>query len=726
MGMTRRKFLIVATAAGGALIVGVSWQQHGRDQQSAQGKSRLSAWIEIHPDNQIFLTLAKSEMGQGVSTALPMLIAEELGVDWKAVQIRQASEPLNPELGHQETGGSSSVTGSWQMLRQAGARVRELLITAAAQHWQVDRATLYAQDGLVHEKDSQRHLAFGELVVIAKTLPLPKTAAVKDKRDYQLIGKDIARIDLADRLTGTAKYGSDIKFENSVVAVIKHCPQFGGTAPRIRNAEQVLQQYKASGLVETIISETDFVAVVARDFWVANKVIQALNIDWQVPANPYANSAQIYQLFADGLDKPGAIVKQQGTMPAEPPANLLEAIYSVPFQAHATMEPMTCSAYFHAGIVEVWAPTQNPAAAYSETLQHGFSATSKWWKKLSARISNRAASDIKINTTYLGCGLGRRLQQDYVRQAVLIAKRLSKPVNLIWSREEDLQHDYYRPGNMARLRATLDANGYPTTWEHKIAGPSISMSLWPGSVKNGRDHLAFEPANRIPYAIANQHIEYVATNTPVPIGMWRSVGLSQNTFAIEAFIDELAHQARRDPVAYRRSLLAHDPRYLKLLDSAVTLAGWDKQGAGQGYGIALERSYGSYIVTIVKVSRKMDVLKVDEVISVVDCGQCIHPDIVRAQIEGAVVFALSAAMYGEITFDNGATMQSNFHDYPLMSLAATPRLTVQIIDSDEEPGGVGELGVPPVAPALVNAIFSLSGRRIRKLPIALNKIQDSV
>ena len=720
--LSRRKFLITSAAAGSALVLGVTWQQFYGLGRRAQRDSQLSAWIEIHPDNQVILTLAKSEMGQGVSTALPMLLAEELEVDWNTIQVKQANEPLNVTLGRQNTGGSSSIHDSWKMLRQAGAIARELLISAAALKLQAKRNTLFVKDGIVYERGTQRQLPYGDLVAMAKNLPLPQTVSLKEKRDYQLIGKNIARLDLSERLNGKARYGADIKFKDSVVAVIKQCPQFGGTSPHIVNREEVLKHYLGANLVESVIVEHDFVSVVAKDFWVANKVLNEFHIEWQIPQNPYNDSEKIYQFFAEALSKTGVVVKQQGAIESDSQGDIHEAVYVVPFQAHATMEPMNCSAHFHDGIVEVWAPTQDPAAAYSEVLHYGFSRAEKWLKKLSSRITNSASQDIKLHTTYLGCGLGRRLQQDYVVQAVLIAKRLTKPVNLIWSREEDMQHDYYRPGNISRLRATLDANGYPQMWDHKIVGPSISMSLWPGSVKNGRDHLAFEPANRIPYSIPIQRVEYVAANTRVPVGMWRSVGLSQNTFAIETFIDELAHLAKRDPAEYRHTLLSQDQRYQRILNVAIKLSGWNTKDSKYGYGIALERSYGSYIVTIVKVARAESGIKIDEVISAVDCGQVIHPDIVKSQIEGANIFALTAATYGETTFKNGAVVQSNFHNYPIMTMTDAPKITVEVMDSNEEPGGVGELGVPPVAPALVNAIFNLTEKRIRKLPVALNNI----
>ena len=712
---SRRKFLVTAGGVGAGLVVAIN-TSYDNEKLLPGGLYTPTIWVKIATDDRIFITLAKSEMGQGVMTALPMLVAEELEVPWDSISVIQANSPFVKGYGNQITGGSGSVRGSWESLRQAGALVKSLLLIAASRRWSIDESECYARLGNIHNKINDLRLGYGELIQDAVTIPLPESVALKQAKDFQLIGTSPPRLDLPLHVTGEAQYGTDYPLTGQLTAVVIHSPVFAskvdsfnaGAAESVRGVKKIFE-------IESGI------AIVAENYWCAIKAKEKLKINWKVTSELRANSSAIRDDLINGLETNGVLAQKVGDVSAVPVHNAkkLIAIYELPFQAHVTMEPMSCTADFSNGKREVWAPTQSPRHAHDEVIKHGLSKAASFFEKLKRKLTHTSFDSIRVNTTLLGCGFGRRLQQDYVAEAVQISRTMNAPIRLVWPREEDMQHDYYRPANHNWISAILDDSGKPVTWQHKIAGPSINEYLWdelePGKV----DHLSVEGATDIPYDIANVEVEWVKVDTPVPIGMWRSVGHSQNAFVIESFIDELATFAKKDPLEYRLSLLNNAPKHKAVLKLCAEKAGWGKRLAEGHYcGIAVHKSYYTYVAHVVELSiEEHGRIKVHKVTSAIDCGTVVNPDIVKAQIEGAIVFGLSATLKNSITIKNGRVEQSNFNDYPLLRFNEMPEVEVHFIQSDQPPTGVGEPGVPPVAPAVANAIFSATGKRIRKLPI---------
>lgn len=712
----RRRFLVASAASATALTIGfvLVGRREENDAQIAGTAFRPNAWLRIDKQGEVTVIVAKAEMGQGVWTALPMLVAEELEVNWLRVHVEQASS--DPAYGHQITGGSSSVRSSWDSLRTAGATARVMLVAAAARTWQVPPDSCHVRDGIVRHAKSGRRLAYSELVQSAAGQPVPEKVALKDPADFRVIGRPLPRVDIPDKIHGRAQFGLDVAQPGALVATVSRCPVFGGRLESFESGRAL-----AIDGVRQVFAIDRGVAVVADNYWAARKGQEALEIKWDEGPNASLASEDIQRKFVDAAGKSGVTAQAVGDFGSvfSGATHKLKAQYDLPFQAHATMEPMCCTAHVRDGRCELWVPTQSPTEAQKEALPYLASGLSGIWRKVRQKLGDDVPSPVTVHTSLLGGGFGRRLQQDYVAEAVQIAKRVGQPVKLVWSREEDMRHDLYRPATHNRLEAGLDARGRLVAWHHKIIGPSINDSLWPGSVSDGHDPSLTEGAIKLPYDIPNFRVDYVMAPTPVPLGFWRSVGHSHNAFVTECFIDELATAAGRNPLAFRLRMLGGAPRARAVLQLAADKAGWDKPPpAGRYRGLALHHSYRSYVAQVAEVSvGRNGQVRVHRVVCAIDCGMVVNPDIVAAQMEGSVVFGLTAALKGSITVRNGRIEQGNFQDYPLLRMSEMPQVETHIVASREPPGGVGEPGVPPIAPAVVNAIFAATGKRLRRLPI---------
>jgi isoquinoline 1-oxidoreductase beta subunit len=685
------------------LVIGFHLPAGGRRGMAYPGLFAPNAWLRIHPDESVLVIVDRSEMGQGVTTSLPMLLAEELEADWSKIRIESAPADkayINPMFGMQGTGGSTSVRAAYTPLRKAGAAAREMLVTAAAETWGVDQSECHAEKGAVIHAPSKRRLTYGKLAAKAATVPLPHDVPLKDPKDWKILGTRVPRLDTPPKVNGAAEFGIDVKTPGLLVGVVARSPVFGGTVKSFDATKA-----KAVPGVRQVVRISTGVAVVGDGYWPAKKGRDALDITWDEGPNAGVSSATISQLFAQRAGQEGAIARHDGdTQAALQLATFkVEAVYELPFLAHATMEPMNCTAHVRAGSVDIWAPTQFQTGAQG----------------LGAGIGGVPPEKVNVHTTYLGGGFGRRFELDFIKEALEASKATGAPVKLIWSREDDIRNAQYRPASYHRFQAGLDAGGQPVAWMHRIVAPSIMARVFPDTVKNGLDGEAVEGGVGMPYAVPNVHVDYVLTDTGIPVGFWRSVNNSFNAFAVETFIDELAHAAKKDPYEYRRDLLGKAPRHLGVLNLAATKAGWGTPlPAGRARGIAVFKSFDTHVAEVAEVSVDSDgVPHVHRVVCAVDCGPVVNPGIVEAQMQSAIVFGLTAALWGEITIDKGQVQQSNFHDYRMLRLAEMPVVEVYIVPSTDSQGGVGEPGTPPIAPAVCNAIFALNGKRIRKLPI---------
>ncbi len=704
--LDRREFLKKTAAGGTALIV--SCYLPGNSElfaaESAVAPFAPNAWIRIAPNDSVTLMIDKSEMGQGVVTSLAMLLAEELECDWKKIRTEFAPADkayFNTLFGLQGTGGSTSVRSSWQSLSKAGATAREMLIAAAAQKWSVEKSACRAENGAVVHTATKRRLSYGQLAAAAAKLPAPEQVTLKDPKDYKLVGKATKRLDTPAKTNGRARFGIDVREPGMLHAAVARCPVFGGKVAKFDDTKA-----KAVPGVKHVLQVTGGVAVVADNTWSAMEGRRALEITWEEGPNASASSESIRKLFLERAEQPGAVARKEGDAPGAlaGAAKKIEAVYEVPFLAHACMEPMNCAAHVRADGCDIWVPTQFQTAT----------------QNTGARITGLKPEQVRVHTTFLGGGFGRRAEQDFVADAVEISKAAGAAVQVTWSREDDIQHDFYRPAAYNRLAAGLDADGWPVAWTHRIVGPSILSRFFPGSVQNGLDRSSVEGANDFGYAFSNLLVDYVLTETAVPVGFWRSVGHSQNAFITECFLDEVAKAGGKDPYELRRRLLAKAPRHLGVLELAATKADWGKPlPSGQTRGIAVMNSFGSFVAQVaeVSVSRSEGSVRVHRVVAAVDCGRHVNPDTIAAQIQSAIVYGLTAALHGAITIDRGRVEQSNFHDYEMLRINEMPSIEVHIAPSNEAPGGIGEPGTPPIAPAVCNAIFAETGKPIRRLPI---------
>src|SRR5438034_9539384 len=701
--ITRREFLETAGVAG--LVIGFHLPATGRQAMRGGAAAAFApnAWLRIGADESVLVVVDRSEMGQGVTTSLPMLLAEELEADWSKVRIESAPADkayTNPMFGMQGTGGSTSVRAAYTPLRKAGAAAREMLLSAAAETWGVDKAACRAEKGAVIHTPSNRRLTYGKLVAKAATVPLPHDVPLKDPKDWKILGTRVKRLDSPAKVDGSAQFGIDVKAPGLLVAVVARSPVFGGKVKGFDAAKA-----KAVPGVKHVVQISSGVAVVADGYGSAKKGRDRLTVTWDEGPTGSVSSASISQLFSQKAEQAGAVARHDGDAQSALPgaATKLDAAYELPFLAHATMEPMNCTAHVRADGVDIWAPTQFQTGAQG----------------MGAGIGGVPPEKVRVHTTYLGGGFGRRFELDFIKEALETSKATGAPVKVIWSREDDTRNAQYRPACYHRFQAGLDGTGQPVAWMHRIVAPSIMARVFPNFVKNGLDGEAVEGGVGMPYAVPNVHVDYVLTDTGIPVGFWRSVNNSFNAFAVESFIDECAAAAKADPFEYRRGLLTNAPRHRGVLELAAAKAGWGPPApAGRARGIAVFKSFESFVAQVAEVSvSPAGEVRVHRVVCAVDCGQYVNPDTIEAQMQGAIVFGLTAALKGAITIDKGRVQQSNFNDYEMLRLAEMPVVEVYIVPSSEAPGGIGEPGTPPIAPAVCNAIFAATGKRIRRLPI---------
>lgn len=708
-GFSRRQFLVVSLSAAGGLAIGLSLPHRANaasissepwDQASG---NEVNAWILIEPDDTVVIRVAQSEMGEGIFTALPMIVAEELGCDWSKVRAEYASASRNLRenaYGRMLTGGSSAVRQSREFLQQAGASARERLIAVAAARWDVAPNTCIARDSVVTHAASGRKLRYGELAADAAKMRLANEPAIKTPDQYTLIGKPMARLDTPSKLNGTAIFGIDIRLPDMLYAAVVTCPVFGGA----------VKSYDAKAIegrrgVKAVVPVPGGVAVVADRFWRAKEAAAALPVTWDEGPAATTDSAEFAQAYRTALNGKAAIARKEGNMASALAAGRrVEALYEVPHLAHAAMEPLNCTAHVQAGHVDVWLGTQYPEHAL----------------QLAAEAAGVKPEQVELHNCFLGGGFGRRAVNDELTQAVTVAKAVGKPVKLVWTREEDMRHDRYRPQAAIRFEAALGPDGLPSGLRVRTAVGSIMRSLGWGNTDDGVEEPAIEGLSNQPYRIGALEVSCVLKNTHVPVMFWRSVGSSQNAFAMESFIDELAYAAGEDPYRFRRKLLVGKGDFLQVLDTIAEKSGWDKpMPAGKGRGIAIHECFGTIVgeVAEVAVSAKGE-LRVERVVAAVDCGHVVNPRTVEMQIESAVVYGLSAALFGEITIEKGAVVQGNFDDYQVVRLAEMPSIETHLaLSGGSKWGGIGEPGTPPIAPAVCNAIFAATGKRIRRLPI---------
>ncbi len=722
-GVNRRSFLklsvSIGAAAGGGLLLGISLPAASQgdapkgksviggdgDEAPQSGVFEPDAFVQIDSTGKVTLIIPKVEMGQGVYTSIPMLIAEELEVPLDTVVIAHAppNEKLfsDPLLGGQLTGGSTSIRYAWEPMRRAGATARVLLISAAAQQWQVDPSTCHAESGEVVHAASSRRIGYGQLADAAAKLPAPQNVTLKEPKDFKLIGTTVKRLDSPEKVDGTAMFGLDVRLPDMVYAAIVNSPVFGGTLVSVDDTNAK----KIPG-VRQVIKIDNGVAVIGDHTWAAKRGAAALDIKWNEGRSASYSTAKVVQELANASKQNGAVARKDGdvTKGFADAKTRVDAVYQQPFLAHATMEPVNCTVYVRADACDIWVGTQVPTRAVDAGV----------------RITGLPADKITVHNHLLGGGFGRRLETDFIAQALKVGKQLNTPVKVVWTREEDVQHDMYRPYYYDTIAAGLDANGKPIAWQHRIVGSSILARFAPPAFKNGLDPDAVEVASDLPYDLPNQLIDYVRQEPmDIPTAFWRGVGPTRSTFVVESFIDELAAQAKTDPVKYRRGLLDKTPRAKNVLDVATQAAGWGNTlPKGQGRGVSVMHAFGSFLSMVVDVTVNGDgEVAVNRVVCAVDCGMVVNPNTIEAQIQGGVIFAITAALYSEITIKDGRVEQSNFTDYRILRIDQTPTIDVHIIRSAEAPGGIGEPGTAALAPALTNAIYAATGKRLRQLPV---------
>ena len=700
MNVTRRQFVTVVAAAGGGLLLGY------RVDHAAPSTFAPNAFIRVASDGSVTLVMPQVEMGQGTYTSLPMLLAEELDVAPEQIRLEHAPADdklyANRLLGEQMTGASSSVRAFFEPLRRAGATARTMLVAAAATSWNVDPGSCRARGGVVTHTPTGRTLSYGDLAAKAATLPVPDKIGLKEPKDFTLIGTPVKRLDTASKVNGTAQFGIDVRLPGMLIATVAASPVVGGKVTSIDE-----QKAKAVPGVRQIVRLDDLVAVVAEHMWAAKQGLAALQIRWDDGPNGKVDTAQVVRGLAQASQTAGVTARKEGD-PAKAlagAAKKIEATYEAPFLAHATMEPINCTVHVRKDVCEVWTGSQVLSRAQAAA----------------AAVTGLPREKVVVHNHLLGGGFGRRLEVDYVTQAVRIAKHVDAPVKVVWAREEDIQHDVYRPYYYDRIAAGLDPRGKPLAWTHRIVGPAIIARFLPLAFKDGLDIDAVDGAAQLLYDIPAIRVEHVRHEEPVlATGFWRGVGVTHNCFVVESFIDELAAASRRDPVAFRRALLGKSPRATAVLDLAVKEAGWGRSlPRGRGRGVALMySSWDTYVAQVADVeTTNSGEVRVRRVVCAVDCGTVVNPDIVRAQIESGVVYGISAALWGEVTIKNGRVEQSNFHDYRALRMNEAPAIEVHLVRSREAPGGIGEPGTAVTAPALANAIYAATGKRLRKLPL---------
>jgi isoquinoline 1-oxidoreductase beta subunit len=706
---SRREFLVASSALGGGLLLGFGVPAHVqvRDTLTSGAPFAPNAFLRIDRTGKVTFVSPMIEMGQGTYTSLPMLLAEELEVDVNKVAIEHAppGEPyVNPLIGVQMTGASTAIRAMYVPLRRAGATARVMLVTAAAERWRVNPSTCRAQDGAVVHAPTGRKLGYGALVDAAAKLPVPENVPLKEPGEFRLVGKAHRRLDAAGKVNGRATYGIDVRLQEMKFAVVAQSPTFGGKLVSVDEAKA-----KSVPGVSQIVRLEDAFAIVASHTWAAKQGLAAAAPQWDAGPNAKLSTADVVGALRAASERTGAVARNDGDAAAAiaGAARRVEAVYEQPYLAHATMEPMNCTVHLTKEGCDVWLGTQIPGITQTAV----------------SKVTGLKREQVRLHNHLLGGGFGRRLDFDGTVRAVQIAQHVQGPVQVIWTREEDIQHDMYRPYYYDRISAGLDAQGRPVGWTHRIAGSSIVERYNPGWIKGGVDPDAVESSVNHPYDVGAVRVEWVRQETPgISTSFWRGVGITRGTFVVESFVDELASAAKADPLAYRLTLLDKSPRAKNVLQIAAERSGWGKPlPAGQGRGIALCIGFGSFVAQVLQVTVDKDgAVKTTHMWCVVDCGLQVNPDTIRAQMESGIIFGLSAALHGEITIKDGRVEQTNFGDYRVLRINEAPKIAVTLVKSPEAPGGVGEPGTACVMPALVNAVFAATGKRIRKLPVVAN------
>ena len=713
-GIERRQFLKFSVAASGGLLIGFylpGVSVLGSAQQSAD-TFMPNAFVRIGTDERVTVIVNHSEMGQGVYTSLPMLLAEELDADWTKVGFESA--PVDPKYNHpafgmQVTGGSSSVWSGLEQFRQAGGVARAMLIAAAAQQWNTDATTCRTESGAVFDR-SNRKLTYGQLVAAAATMTPPARVELKDPKTFKLIGKPIKRLDTAEKLNGKAIFGIDVKLPGMLTAVVARAPIFGA---KVRSFDD--SRARSMPGVRKIVAVPSGVAVIADSFWQAKMARDALRVEWDEGAMQSFSTTQMMEEFRQRAKSPGVSVRNDGDAATalSHAAKKIEAVYEVPYLAHLMMEPLNCVVDLRSDSCEVWTGSQFQTVDRANA----------------AKVAELPAEKVQLHTTFLGGGFGRRAnpQSDFVVEAVHVAKAAGAPVQVkvIWTREDDMQGGWYRPAFLHAIEGGVDANGNPVSWKSRLVGQSIMAGTpFEAMMLKGKayDPASVEGIDDLPYAIPNVAVECHKADINVPVQWLRSVGHSHTAFAAECFIDELAGLAQKDPYQFRRELLRKQTRHLGVLDLAAEKAGWGKPlPKGMGRGIAVHFAFGSYSAHVAEVSVTDGKVRVHRMVCAIDCGQYVNPGIIAAQTEGGAIFGASAALYQELTYDNGRLQQTNFHTFPVMRINESPQIETHIVENNEKSGGIGEPGVPCAAPAIANAVFAVTGKRIRRLPIRLTE-----
>jgi isoquinoline 1-oxidoreductase beta subunit len=702
--LSRRDFIAAGVAAGAGLVIGF-YLPHGSNGANG-GVFSPNAFLKITPDNKVTVVVPRSEMGQGVHTSLPMILAEELEADWKQIQIEQAG--ASRLFGDQTTGGSASVRTTWDPMRRAGAAAREMLISAAALQWGVARTSCKAENGAVLHSDSGRRATYGELAMKAATLPVPADVPFKQAKDYKLVGKPIPRLDTPSKVNGTAEYGIDFRLPDMKYAVLARCPVIGGKVANFDDKEA----NKVSGVSYVGKIGDASIAVVADSVWSAMEGRRLLQITWDEGPNKDLNTTEIMEGLRQSVSKKGVPLYSSGTV-TRLGGRRIEAAYELPFMAHAPMEPGNATAHFQGSMCEIWAPTQVPQDV----------------RDAAASAVGLDPDKVKVNVLLMGGGFGRRLEHDYGVEAALVSKAINGPVKVIWTREDDMRNSTYRPASYHKLSAVLDGQGWPLAFSHKLVTPSISAQK--GQPGEGGVDPDLKDEAALVYSFPYASVEFVQTETPVPLGWMRSVYALQVGFANECFLDELAAAAGKDPLAYRLHLLAKDEdiqffdttwktaRMRGVLQLAADKAGWGKPlPAGHYHGIACFGCFSTYMAQVVELSMEQGQPRIHRVVGAIDCGQVVNPTILQQQIHGGVVFGLANALRAKITIEKGRVVQGNFDDYAPLRMNEIPTVEGYFVESTEAPTGAGEPPIPPLAPAICNAMYAATKKRIRALPIS--------